>query len=671
MNGRGIVYIRRSRSKQEKSLKQQLAWAIERAHADEVELRVKHGDETRAIRKGVHVLGDLYLDDAITGADLNRPGFLAFIRRAKEDSVITHVFFWKRDRFARPEEALHAVELEKSIRCAEKTVVTSTGQFPPIADRQNSMGDDIQMLIEYSEAGRFRPDLAQKVLRAAAANAESGYSTGRRAPYGFGRFLVDVETRQVKRRLEDKETTGKEGCKVLILPGDAPEDRRKLRVVRRIALEYHDGLGGLQAIAARLNADGIPSPDAGRKRNGRPVSGKWTISSVREVLEQPLYIGKVPWARHGEGAVYRYDRTKAERARKLTPAETEPDGGNGLARKLSKREKEDWVLVSSPIPYKPIVSEDIWQANYRKLRDRGSKGQGRRGVPRCSDPNKYPLRVVCGMCGQPMQGTRHDGVRVFSCSTYLNTNAKKCAHNWIERDRVVAFVVNAVRESLSADGQKDALRKVIRRWLKHDKGSRTAVDKDIRDLEAKLASVERQRQQAYRDKLEAEREETRRDAERAYDDLMKEYRAVSEKLENLKSRAGNLAGDSESQVKACLSVLKRLHLFLGRVPDNLLRRTFEALGARLTVDFERTKEGRRKTVPVGGRLELGVNGKVDAEGLVRSEADKDEGDNGRARRMFAGTKRAAAALAETKTPNAPSADWAEGTLGVVGRGGQI
>ena len=86
---------------------------------------------------------------------------------------------------------------------------------------------------------------------------------------------------------------------------------------------------------------------------------------------------------------------------------------------------------------------------------------------------------------------------------------------------------------------------------------------------------------------------------------------------------------------------------------------------------ERTKEGRRKTVPVGGRLELGVNGRVDAEGIVRGEANKGDGDNGRAGRTFAGTKRTEAALAEKKTPNVPSADWAEATLGVSGRGGQI
>ena len=270
-----------------------------------------------------------------------------------------------------------------------------------------------------------------------------------------------------------------------------------------------------------------------------------------------------------------------------------------------------------------------------------------------------------------MQGTKHGKVGVFGCSTYLNAGGKQCAHNWVERDQVVAFVINTIRERLSANGQQEALRKVIRDWLKRDKTSRPLVEKDIRDLTSKLTSVERQRQLAYRDMLKAEQEERRSDATLAYDDLKRESRILSDRLARCKARAGSAVADPEAQVEASFRVLEKLHLFLGKVPDHLLRRTFEALGARLTIDFERTKEGRRKTIPVGGKLELGINGWMDVAAIVGGEAAKAKGRKGRAGRPFAGKERAEMALGGKGTPNVPSLDCGEGTLGVIGRGGQI
>ena len=62
-------------------------------------------------------------------------------------------------------------------------------------------------------------------------------------------------------------------------------------VVRRIFQMYADGIF-LKGIAAKLNAERIPSP---RPRMGR--RGGWCFTGIRAMLRNELYLGHVIWNR--------------------------------------------------------------------------------------------------------------------------------------------------------------------------------------------------------------------------------------------------------------------------------------------------------------------------------------------------------------------------------------
>src|SRR5688572_1909357 len=66
-------------------------------------------------------------------------------------------------------------------------------------------------------------------------------------------------------------------------------------VVRQIYERFAAG-DGARSIAAALNAAGVPSP---RAQQGRP-SG-WSASTVRAVLERPLYRGEIVYGRMKRG----------------------------------------------------------------------------------------------------------------------------------------------------------------------------------------------------------------------------------------------------------------------------------------------------------------------------------------------------------------------------------
>src|SRR5689334_11557118 len=110
--GRALAYLRRSTGRQELSLAAQLDWALDQARRHGVPLDARPADLEAMQARGLHSYEGLRLDDGITGADLTRPGFRALIADALVDKAVSHVLIYRRDRFARPEDAIEMVALE-------------------------------------------------------------------------------------------------------------------------------------------------------------------------------------------------------------------------------------------------------------------------------------------------------------------------------------------------------------------------------------------------------------------------------------------------------------------------------------------------------------------------------------------------------------------------------
>ncbi|HEV8003204.1 MAG TPA: recombinase family protein, partial [Planctomycetaceae bacterium] len=109
---RGLIYLRRSDARQELSLSTQLNWALGEAERLGVNVEGDLNDLEYMQANRLTARKSLRLDDAVTGGDLSRPGFRAVNDEALRDRTISHVFFYKRDRFARPQETLEVALLE-------------------------------------------------------------------------------------------------------------------------------------------------------------------------------------------------------------------------------------------------------------------------------------------------------------------------------------------------------------------------------------------------------------------------------------------------------------------------------------------------------------------------------------------------------------------------------
>ena len=139
----------------------------------------------------LHSYKDLRLDDGITGADLTRPGFLAVSADALSHKAISHLFIYKRDRFARPQDAMQAAQIEKRLLTAGITIVFSDTVSAPIRLGEQTIMRDLELLLPYYQGGEELRKHAERMLGFQKVLAEGGFRVGGNAAYGFVRVLVD------------------------------------------------------------------------------------------------------------------------------------------------------------------------------------------------------------------------------------------------------------------------------------------------------------------------------------------------------------------------------------------------------------------------------------------------------------------------------------------------
>jgi len=178
---------------------------------------------------GLSSYKSLRLDDSISGSDYNRPGFMALNRDALSDSSVSHVFFYKRDRFARPDDAMEAAQIEKKLLYAGITVVTSDGVTQPMRRGEQNIVRDIELLLPYYQSGEEIRKLAERIIDAQLVLANNGFRVGGNAPYGFVRVLVDAQG-NILEELARGKVVRQQGCHVsffpLIFSARSREDQR-------------------------------------------------------------------------------------------------------------------------------------------------------------------------------------------------------------------------------------------------------------------------------------------------------------------------------------------------------------------------------------------------------------------------------------------------------------
>ena len=533
------------------------------------------------IRSGRSQDGDLFLDYGVTGNQLSRAGLDALIKTALTDSAISHVLIPRRDRFARSDDPIDAMKLENLLREGELTLVFMDRVVPPLErGRRRDVGELIVAMLDYNHAGEFRRELAQKMIYAQTALAKGGFSVGGRPPFGFRRWLAREEGAPV-RQLVDGEYVKMAGHHVVWLPGPDEE----LAIIRRI-LEMLETMPASR-VAARLTAEGVTTPDAGRTRVDGGVrhatSEVWNQPTITNIARNPLLRAMMAHGRRSMGDQLHYS---AEGPRTLDDCDLRTDGKPKVVTN-----PESARLVASA-RFEPLVDRDDHERLLRTLDERAGT---QRGKPRSGDPERNPLggRVFDMACGWPLYCQPYNGSFRDLCGLYQQSHGAECKHNLVGGPVATQFVLGCVRQKVLAPTFRSKLEAKIREIAERELGN-PRPDQGLAVRRAALSEVSRKRQRAARNMALAEDQGHYRAVAEVFEQLRHEEQKLEAEVRELVREAA-LALDVEAEVQVAMACLDRL----GELADNPMNlgaidELFRRLNVRLILSFR--AERRKKQI---------------------------------------------------------------------------
>jgi hypothetical protein len=601
---RGLVFLRRSSGKQESSLQAQLEWAIGEAARHEVRLDASLDDLAYMQAHGLHSYKDIRLDDAITGADLDRPGFVALQADIILDPSISHVIFMRRDRLARPEDAHIMVGIEKEIRQAGVTFVMHNKIGRPLERGLTDIGEEISMWFDYYESGEFLRKHAERIISTKILLVKGGYWSGGRAPFGFARVLVDAAGTVVEELAEGRRVR-QAGCHVRVMPKDAD----KIGIWCYILDLKHKGWGATR-IGNHLNSLGIPSPDAGRTRtdHGRKhlVSGLWSTRTVLELCRNKAILGIVELGRRSEGV---HRRVSKDGPRLLT----DQDRDSRKKNKPKRIQNSSDNILSNSMGFESRYDSAKWAEIAEQLHDRG---KNQRGVPRAKNPARYPLatRVVdlTDGCGALMYGQPSGERKRYTCGRYMRSCSSECYNNTVDAEALLRFTIATLQQyAVLAGGHEQ-----IRRQLEELAANRE-VEPAVDPVQVSLTNLESRRQRVAEDveiagrRMLLEKNDDRYQLlSKEYDRLLGELQSANTNLEAARYRSQKVR-PLDQEVEEAVALLAAIQ---GLTDDEssrlkmaeLAKRMGLLIGLNFTAAIKGTKRPVRKLT--GGLITFGEQG---------------------------------------------------------------
>ena len=260
------------------------------------------------------------------------------------------------------------------------------------------------------------------------------------------------------RQLVEGEYVKMSGHHVVWLPG--PEE--ELAVVRRV-LEMLANMPASR-VAAKLTAEGVPTPDAGRTRVDGGVrhatSGVWHQQTITNIARNPLLRAVMAYGRRSMGDQLRYS---AEGPRTLGDDDRRADGKPKVVT------NPDSARLVAPARFEPLVDPARHDRLLRTLDDRAGT---QRGKPRSRDPERNPLggRVFDMDCGWPLYRQPYNGSFRYLCGLYQQSHAAQCKHNLVGGPVATRFLLGCVRQKVLAPAFRSKLEAKIREIAERELG---------------------------------------------------------------------------------------------------------------------------------------------------------------------------------------------------------
>ncbi len=334
------------------------------------------------------VMVEEYVDDGYSGTNFERPGFRKMIADIKEGHI-NCVVVKDLSRFGR--------EYIEAGRYLEQMFVDYGVRFIAVNDNVDSLNGEYDIIVPIKNLfnAQYALDISKKVQSAFKVKQRSGEFVGAFASYGYKKSETDRH------------------CLLV--------DDYAAAVVRRIFDMYLSGMGK-NAIAKKLNEDGVLCPSAYKKMSGMNYTNGnrlerttyWTYSSVCRILENQMYIGNMV-----QGKTRRRMKGKA----KLI-------------------DESEWIIVKGT--HEPIISIEKWERTQALLSKEAKSPNFNQNV------SPFAGFLKCGDCGRAMCKKTHNGKMWYSCGSYTRYGNRICSSHYVSFDTINSILLDDIKKIIKS-----------------------------------------------------------------------------------------------------------------------------------------------------------------------------------------------------------------------------
>jgi DNA invertase Pin-like site-specific DNA recombinase len=449
---RAVGYVRRSTDRQEQSIPDQKK-AIEN-YVAEHDLR----------------LAKFYVDDAISGTStIGRRAFQEMMADAQKPTrQFDRIVVYDVKRFGRTDND-EAGYYRHILRTNGVEVIYASENF------NGDVTDDLLRPVKQWQARQESKDLSKVTIRGLLSKVEGGWWMGGAPPYGYdlryenaeGKFLLIVRFMPdgSKQLLDEKGNvirTLTKGESINISKRDQAKlvfsDTQRVNVIRELFQMYAEQGKGYRSLADTLNQQGIPT--ARGPLWAHIYKGKWTDTTIRAMLVNPIYAGDMVWNRRTDGRFHRISQGRAI------------DRENVHGARLVPNDQSDWIVIRDAHP--ALINRRLFEQAKQRLENHPKaieQRQNNHGRTWTGQRSRFVLSGLlrCALCGNRYQGVtrnkgkkRLDGTKVktysYGCGGYITKGTTICQMNPIPKELLESNVIETVlcfyKPYLEKDGRQ-------------------------------------------------------------------------------------------------------------------------------------------------------------------------------------------------------------------------
>lgn len=389
-------------------------------------------------------IGDVYCDDGWSGTNFNRPAFQRMLSDI-EDGKVNLVVVKDLSRFGR-EYAQMGIYIEHDFE-------ESGTRFIAVSESIDTINgtDNILMPITNVINSLYARDCSRKTKAAHRARAKDGKYIGGHAPFGY---IKDPNDRH---RL------------VVDLPA--------AEVVQQIFRMFAEGIGYVR-MTKILREKNILNPQAYFNQNNpdyykseywrKPFD--WHATSVRVILSNPVYLGKLIFGKTKSKGFYNRKRVQVP--------------------------EDEWIVVENT--HEPIVSQELWDTVQKMMANK------RRETSR-GEIQPFAGLVKCANCGSSLNlsfDKRKGKYTGFSCWVYKNYGKQRCTSHAIGWQTLNQLVLEDIRRhaAIAHHHTKQYMEMLTQAGAAKQKQETDRQKRELKKAEKRITELEKILQKLYEDR---------------------------------------------------------------------------------------------------------------------------------------------------------------------------